>query len=737
MNCQAYSSFSNVGSDHRVVSCTIRLSLRQSKKPIRNPMKEGDWKYVNATPEVSSAFTLEVRNRFDALAKPDDDVETSYNNLISATQEIALEKLPKKKKQKEKPLSNHALINVARKAVREVAAKHELNPTRSSLRKLTKAQAQLDEAYVNAEAERIEKKLDQIGNLSSSNQHTAAWPTINDLAGRKSKPSIRVKGESAEKRKESWLSYFLNLLGEQPPNTLGNRALPLIQIAKLLDISTSTFTIQELEDAIKSLRGNKAPGLDNIPSLIWKDPLFHDLLLRFCNRTFCSLRPPSAWTKSGIVPIPEKGDLTLPLNYRGISLIPIAAKIFNKLLLNRLVPAVDPLLRNNQNGFRGGRSTISQILALRRIIEGMKRLDKDFTICFVDVRKAFDSINREVMFSILPLYGIPQPIIAAIKALYTHTQASVITPDGETDFFDIEAGVLQGDTLALFLFIVVLDYVLRLSLDTINDKGLQIHPRRSRRQPATHITDLDFADDIALVSDLVTNAEALLHSVEDAASLVGLHCNKTKTEVISSTPNSSFRSLAGNSIKQVDDFKYLGSFVMNSEKDMKSRKALAWVACNKLNKIWHSTLANETKVFIFKTLIEPILLYGAETWTLTTRQQKRLDGAYTNMLRRVQNIHWSEHATLEHICGDIPPLSQKVIKRRLSFAGHCHRATEEMIHHVLLWRPRRHVRYRGLTYPDTIARDACMEKEDLPVAMADRQVWRQVVVSIPAPRAAR
>ena len=254
------------------------------------------------------------------------------------------------------------------------------------------------------------------------------------------------------------------------------------------------------------------------------------------------------------MPIPKKGDLTLPLNYRGISLIPIAAKIYNKLQLNRLVPAVDPLLRNNQNGFRGGRSTISQILALRRIIEEMKRLDKDFTICFVDFRKAFDSINREVMFSILPLYSIPQPIIAAIKALYTHTQASVITPDGETYFFDIEAGVLQGDTLAPFLFIIVLDYVLRLSLDTINDKGLQIHPRRSRRQPAAHITDLDFADGIALVSDLVTNAEALLHSVEDAASLVGLHCNETKTEVISSTPNSSFRSLAGNSIKQVEDF---------------------------------------------------------------------------------------------------------------------------------------------------------------------------------------
>jgi hypothetical protein len=232
------------------------------------------------------------------------------------------------------------------------------------------------------------------------------------------------------------------------------------------------------------------------------------------------------------------------------------------------------------------------------------------------------------------------------------------------------------------------------------------------------------------MSDLVANAESLLHSLENTASLVGLHCNESKTEVISSTPNCSFLSSAGNSINQVEDFK--GSFIMDSEKDMKTRKALAWSACNKLKKIWHSTLANETKVHIFKTLIEPILIYGAETWTLTKSQLMRLNGAYTNMLRRVQNIHWSEHATLERIYGNTPPLSQKVAKRRLSFAGHCHRATEEVIQPLLLWKPRGPVRYRGLTYPDTIARDTGIEREDLPAAMSDREVWRRVVECVPA-----
>lgn len=82
--------------------------------------------------------------------------------------------------------------------------------------------------------------------------------------------------------------------------------------------------------------------------------MFHDILLRICNYTFQTSEPPTAWLKCGIIPVPKKGDLTLVTNYRGISLMPIAAKIYNKLFLNRLVPALDPLLRNNQSGLRRG-----------------------------------------------------------------------------------------------------------------------------------------------------------------------------------------------------------------------------------------------------------------------------------------------------------------------------------------------------------------------------------------------
>ena len=82
-------------------------------------------------------------------------------------------------------------------------------------------------------------------------------------------------------------------------------------------------------------------------------------------------------------------------------------------------------------------------------------------LTFVDFRKAFDSIHREKMLQILLAYGIPPFIVNAIGIMYKNTTARVRSPDGDTDFFQILAGVLQGDTLAPFLFIITLDYALK------------------------------------------------------------------------------------------------------------------------------------------------------------------------------------------------------------------------------------------------------------------------------------
>ena len=165
------------------------------------------------------------------------------------------------------------------------------------------------------------------------------------------------------------------------------------------------------------------------------------------------------------------------------------------------------------------------------------------------------------MFEILQLYGIPDKIISAIKVMYTDTSSTILTPDGETPSFPIHAGILQGDTLAPYLFIIVVDYVLRISVDTMCEKGYQLNARRSSRDPAEYLTDTDFADDIALISQSLEHAEELLHSLEQASNCVGLYLNDTKTECLNkciSNNTHPIKTLNGTILNQVGDYKYLG-----------------------------------------------------------------------------------------------------------------------------------------------------------------------------------
>ena len=144
------------------------------------------------------------------------------------------------------------------------------------------------------------------------------------------------------------------------------------------------------------------------------------------------------------------------------------------MLLNRIRPKIDPVLKKNQNGFRTNRSTSGQILTIRRILEGIKSKNLPATLLFIDFSKAFDSIHRGKMKEILSAYGIPKETVDAIMIMYQDTQSMVRSPDGDTDFFDISAGVLQGNTLAPYIFIICLDYVLRKALDKNNELGFTL-----------------------------------------------------------------------------------------------------------------------------------------------------------------------------------------------------------------------------------------------------------------------
>ncbi|KAJ8347957.1 hypothetical protein SKAU_G00265460 [Synaphobranchus kaupii] len=410
--------------------------------------------------------------------------------------------------------------------------------------------------------------------------------------------------------------------------------------------------------------------------------------------------PVVATLSSGIVAVPKSGDLSKPDNYRGISLTCVIAKMYNRMILNRIRGAIDPYLREDQNGFREGRTTVAQIFALRRIIEEVKRNNLTAVLCFVDFRKAFDSIHRGVMMKILKAYDVPPNLLWAIGTMYSGTRAKVVTPDGTSEEFDILAGVLQGDTLAPFLFIIVLDYALRQAIEgREKDLGFTITPRRVERECAK----------------------------------VGLGLNAKKTEVIAyNTPDHlPLRTTGDTALREVSDFKYLGSWVNSTEQDLRVRKALAWKALNGMASVWKSNLPREAKLHFFDATVEAVLLYGCECWTLKPSLQKSLDGCYTRMLHAALNIDQNAHVNNMRLYGGRPRLSEKIAARRMRLAGHCHRHRELPASKLVLWEPSPGLgrRSRGRptpTFVDILKKDVGAETTgEIAGCMEDRVGWRR------------
>ena len=134
------------------------------------------------------------------------------------------------------------------------------------------------------------------------------------------------------------------------------------------------------------------------------------------------------------------------------------------------------------------------------------------------------------MEQILLAYGLPKETVAAITILYRNTKVKVRSPDGDTEYFDIVAGLLQRDTLAPYLFIICLDYVLKTSIDKIRENVFELTKKISRWYPATTITDADYVNDIANLANTPNQTETLLHSLERAAAGIWLYVNAHKTE---------------------------------------------------------------------------------------------------------------------------------------------------------------------------------------------------------------
>ena len=220
-------------------------------------MKSIDWKTVQNDKNLSTQYTVNVFNRFQELNQsctevPLDstNIDVIYGNLMKANEEVALSTLPKKHKSHRKPASLDSKVVDARQQLRQVTSTYHCNPSMHNKKKIEEAKKSLDLVYIEVEEAYIKGEIASISHLHINQQHSAAWKTINQLAGKGSQPQPLVKGGSREQRLANWHSHFKHILGS-PASLPENVSLPKVRVSQTLNISTGPFTSAELKYVFK------------------------------------------------------------------------------------------------------------------------------------------------------------------------------------------------------------------------------------------------------------------------------------------------------------------------------------------------------------------------------------------------------------------------------------------------------------------------------------------------------
>lgn len=448
-------------------------------------------------------------------------------------------------------------------------------------------------------------------------------------------------------------------------------------------------TCSEIEKALKKMRTGKAPGMDNIaPEILKADietsaKLLHPLLERIWNEE----KLPAEWKKGLIVKIPKKGDTTNCDNWRGITLLSVPSTVLSRIILERVKDVVEMSLRREQAGFRKHHSCVDLIKTLRVILEQSAEWQNTLYLTFIDFEKAFDSVNRRVMWQTLEEYGIPQNILNIIKDMYEGYKCQVVHMGDLTEPIDVTSGVRQGCIISSTLFLLVLDSVLR-RVYRGQKRGIQWGLQDA-------LEDLVFADDICLLAQRFRDMEEKIKRLKEEAEGAGLkiNINKTKEMRINSKTDDKL-SIDDEEIEQVDTFIYLGSMVSKkggAEEDIKSRIRKANGAFVQLYPTWRNkNIYRKTKLRLFNTNVKSVLLYGCETWKVTQKTTKQLKVFVNRCLRRIINRRWPDVISNEDLWKETNqrPIEMQIRERKWGWIGHTLRKAVGAIKKTALdWNP--------------------------------------------------
>ena len=728
--------------DHYLLVSKVRLKLKKTQVNNRKPLFDSG---KLAEQDTREEFKLNIESKLEAL--PDHanapEVEGLWSSIKRVYTEAAEEVLGRRRKREEEWISEEAWRIIKEKKDLKVKIESSADPhVREVFRELHREKAQEVKRITRRDKRRFyHQKAEEAEAAGSRGDQKTLYRIVKDLGGAYSSASEGVikdiHGNNIVKEDEKaqrWREHFQSVLNGEQPNELHTFDE---YTGEDLQVDTGNITYEEVCHAIRRLKNGKAPGEDFITGEMLKATAdgegarkLHELLSLVWESEQC----PEEWKRGTIIKLPKKGNLTDCNNWRGITLLSVPGKVMAIIILERICETLDRKLREGQAGFRAGRACADHIFVLRNLIEQSEEWRRQLVVNFIDFRKAFDSLHRPTMWNILRSYGLPTKVIDMIKLLYDGSTSCVRVGGVNTEQFEITTGVRQGDVLSPIIFIIVVDWIMKRVIG--DEDGIEW-------LGSDRVADLDYADDIALMSEDVRSMNRMTEKLAQEASKVGLVMNRRKTKVMAVQPTEDIRIvLEGEVIEEVEWFEYLGSTVCNDgdvRKEVGIRIGKAGAVFSKMRKVWTSRgIALKTKLKLFNAIVLSILLYGSETWKGLKEIENRLRIFESNCLRRIMNIKWYEHITEEEVRrrSGQPSVVQKLRHQRWRYYGHVLRMGEERLpKQVLSWTPegsRRRGRPKE-TWRRTIQSDIRTKElnaEEVENVAANREDWRRYIADL-------
>ena len=731
----------DVASDHQLLVAIMKVKMRSFHTTTDRPHHKFNVQFLRNT-RKREEFNCKLKNDLEAVSATDEtSIENHWTKLKNSWETTCAEVLGKKGRELKVWLTPETWDKIEqRKELKQKINQCQDPQEKEDLRaKYVEANRQVKRSARGDKRRFIHDMTEEAEMAAKQNNMKRLYEITRTLSGKNANPSKPVKDKNGKtitsdaEQRCRWVEHFEEVLNRPPPSTVPD----IPPATEQLRVNTNPPTKAEIIKAIKKMKNGKASGPDGIPpEAIKADPTTSaEMLQPLLQKIWEQEQVPADWRRGHLVKLPKKGDLSQCGNWRGIMLLSVPSKVLTRVILERLKDALDKRLRAEQAGFRQDRSGTDHIATLRIIIEQSIEWQSSLYLTFVDFEKAFDSLDRETIWKLMQHYGIPQKLINIIQHLYEDSSCQIIHNGKLTSPLAVKTGVRQGCMLSPTIFLMAIDWIMKNTTMT-SKTGIQWTFTKQ-------LEDLDFADDICLLSHKHQHAQSKLTTLSEEAAKTGLKINVKKTEAMRLNNKLELPvQLQGENIKDTDRFTYLGSILSKdggSDDDIKSRINKARHVFTTLRPIWNSkALSLPNKIRIFNTNVKSVLLYGSETWRVTNITTNKLQTFANKCLRRILNIRWpdkiSNASLLERTNQNT--ISYDVKKRKWGWIGHTLRKPSDNItRQALDWNPqgKRKVGRPKLTWRRSVeseVKTTGLSWAQLKTTAQNRVRWRGVTAAL-------